>query len=184
MRDHLQRHLHLAGQQVGALELGAQSPFDQHARVRDGTPALDQAHIGDALGLQLEPDGHPQGVAGRVVFQVQAGDVADPQALEGHRGARAQAADRAPEVGHEPLAPVVGGVVRGLLGSGGGERHGGGAGFGGATTAGESKAMPPMSSARSDSSCNCTPSAPSFTEIPEAFQKREPSQTTGRRARG
>src|SRR3712207_8826656 len=36
VRDHLQRHLHLPGQQVGALDLGPQPALHQQARVGDG----------------------------------------------------------------------------------------------------------------------------------------------------
>ena len=175
----------LAGQEVARLQLRAQAALDQllHQHIggafdRDCPRAVDAGEL-DALGLDL--DGHRDADAlGRDVdLQAHVADRADPHAPELDRRAGAEAADRFVElddVGH------LGGKAR--LGDAldscrtGRTRCLPGWACPALALIGVSKAMPPVSSACTDSVATCTPFALIETRNPLAFQKRLSSCTS------
>ena len=150
------------------------------ARPRSGWPRPTEASPMRS-GWTLEADAHAG--PGRVGVDIE-GDVGDgadlePEELDG--GAPREAADAAGEVADEGLAGGVARRPRRRRSSGtAGTRRlpATGAWFARLDChRGESKATPPDRSACRLATSTCTPSPPTCTERPEAFQKCDPSRT-------
>ena len=111
VRHEVERHRLLPGDQAGALQRRAQSPFDE--LVHPLRISLEHLfpNADDAFGLDLIADRRDDGILVGIVGEPHIGNAADHEAV--HRDLRAarQPADRAGKVGnHRDLAGVGGGI--------------------------------------------------------------------------
>ena len=103
----IHRQLLLAGQEVAGFEF-----YPQAAPHQVGHPGVEvvvqrQVQHRDAFGLKVEMHRDHDVVEVRVVNKRDAGYLADPEAVQGHRRARRQTGNRPDEVGHERDAALI-----------------------------------------------------------------------------